>query len=170
MKKILIPIIIILAIVIIIFVAKDKPVDPLVPDADTADVIEAGASGQFAKLASNALVVRDQKPDDVVFVSALNMESGGFVIIHTDEDGRAGNIVGVSKWFAPGNYADEEVGVIRKLSDNTVYHAQLHADDGDGIFDPKSDKTVVGQGGDELMSTFSVSVKAEDPRDTVIYY
>lgn len=170
MKKILIPIIIILAIVVIIFVAKDKPVDPLVPDPETADVIEAGASGQFAKIASNGIIVGNQQVNDEVILSMVAMEKGGFVSIHAYTNDDREKIIGISRYLTAGSYQNLEIGLTEKIINQHGYYAQLHQDDGNGIFDPMKDNQVIGFDRKPVVSEFTGSIEAEDPRDTVIYY
>ncbi len=169
MRKIWIPIVVIIIVLAIIFMGKDKHVDPLVPEENTEDVTTAGASGQFMKLGANAVVVHEQLLDNAVLVSALNLEKGGFVIIHKDAGGKPGDIIGVSRWFAAGNYANEEIGTTENLQADSTYYAMLHADDGDGVFDPKRDGAVMS-GNDAMMAVFSASADAADPRDSQIMY
>jgi hypothetical protein len=171
--KIWIPVAVIIIVLVVIFAGKDKAVDPMVPEENTTDVTSGGASGQFMKLGANAIVVQEQMLGDVVFMSALNIEKAGFVIIHDDMGGKPGDIIGVSKWFAAGNYANEDIGTTEKLIDGSTYYAMLHADDGDGVFDPKKDVAVMDSmsGGNEaMMAIFSASANASDPRDSQIMY
>lgn len=167
MKKLgIILLIILVALVIWMIVKTDKISDePIV----NPEEVGSGASGQFAKLASNAVVVLDQQLTDYVVVNAINMESSGFVIIYRDRSGAPGDIIGVSKWFAAGQYAKEKINLTEALDEGMTYYAGLYADDGNGIFDPKDDKAVKNSYG-PIMGTFMASAETPDPSQVEIYY
>ncbi len=128
-----------------------------------------GASGTFAKLSENAVVVLEQRLTDTVYVNAINMEKPGFVIVYRDSDGKPGGVIGVSKWFPAGQYANEDIGLTESMVSGVDYYAGLVADDGNGIFDPKKDLPVENFAGD-IIAVFQASKNAPDPKGVQIYY
>jgi len=86
----------------------------------------------------NRLIVTDQFPGDVVFVSSITLETGGWVVIHeADDKGNTQAVIG-SRYFSNGTYPGE-VELTKSLVDGKRYIAMLHSDDGDQKFDPSKD-------------------------------
>lgn len=165
MKKLgILLLIILVGLAIWLIVKTDKVAD------ESALENNGGVSGQFAKLAENAVVVIEQRLTDVVVANSINMKAPGFVVIYRDAGGKPGAIIGVSKWFAAGQYSHEEIGLTEALMADMNYYAELRADDGNGIFDPKDDKAVAGLSGETVMATFTANKDAVDPKSVQIYY
>lgn len=168
-KYVIILLIVLIALGIFLAIKTDRVKYGGTDTSDTSATEPVGASGQFAKLANNALVVLEQRLTDEVSVNAINMEKSGFVIIYRDAGGKPGAIIGVSKWFPAGQYADESIGLTESMMDGVNYYAGLFADDGNGIFDPEEDRPVENFAG-VIMATFSASKNAPDPKGVQIYY
>lgn len=126
-----------------------------------------GAQGQFAKLASDALVIHEQMAEDmIVVVDAVNLSDNGFVVIKSDE-----NIIGISKFLIAGNYSKLEINLTEKMKDGLMYVGQVYMDDGDKIFEPEKDNIFVSKINNENLSVeFKASRDAKDPREIQIYY
>lgn len=126
-----------------------------------------GVSGQFAKLASDALVIHEQIAEDMtVVVDAVNLSDNGFVVIKSDE-----NIIGISKFLIAGNYSKLEINLTEKMKDGLMYVGQVYMDDGDKIFEPEKDNIFVSKINNENLSVeFKASRDAKDPREIQIYY
>lgn len=169
MKKFVIFLTIVLVAVVVFLIVKSGKVknEVYVPQ-EVPDT--GGVSGQFAKLAGDALVVLDQRPGDRVFVNAVNLSKNGFLIIKKDASGSPGAIVGVSEFLIAGDYSKIDVGTTESMADGLKYYASLYADNGDGIFDPKSDTEVRSAGGDYVEMDFMVSRDAADPRTVEINF
>lgn len=167
MKKYIIMLLIVMVALAIFLVIKTDRVK--YDGSGTPATESGGASGQFMKLSENAIVVLEQRVTDRVVVNAINIENPGFVIIHRDASGKPGAIIGVSKWFPAGQYADEEISLTETLMDGMNYYAALRTDNGDGIFDPKDDTPVESSAGD-IVGVFQANKDAQDPRGVEIYY
>lgn len=168
MKKFIITLLVVLVALAIFLIVKTDKVKYDGNDTPAAEDT-GGASGQFMKLGENAIVVMEQRLSDKVTMTAINMEKAGFVIIHKDAGGKPGAIIGVSKWFPSGQYANEDIGTTETLLEGVDYYAKLYVDDGNGIFDPKNDKPAVNFAG-EIWGVFQASKDAADPKDSVINY
>lgn len=174
MKKLIITILVILVALVAFLIFKSSKV--VVKNTDNHEPIPettTGASGQFAKLASNAVYVQDQLPGDTVIIAAASLEEGGFIVIKKDEGGNPGAIIGVSEFLVPQGYDKFDIGTTESLADGLRYYAVLYKDDGNGIFDPKNDTLVyskISNGKEVVMSRFMVDKKAVDPRTTQINF
>jgi hypothetical protein len=173
MKKLIIPLIVIAGI-IVLFIRHDDKVafDRSHPVAEMPPEYAGGASGQFARVQSNSLVMTDQLPGDRAFINTVFNEKPGFVIIQKDEAGNPGAIIGVSKWLGTGDNSRLEILLSEKLIDGLPYYAMLYADDGNGLFDPKDDHVVYVATSPKtpLLTTFHADKKAENPRDIEINF
>lgn len=163
MKKFISTILIILvALVVWMIVKTDKT-------ANGPAVNDGGASGQFARLAPDALVVQDQLPGDVVVLGAVNLSRAGFVIVRRDDAGKHGAIIGVSEFLVAGAHSKIDVGTTENLLDGMRYYAEPYHDSGDGIFDPKQDK-IVRWNEEDMFAVFKIDKDATDPRNLEINY
>lgn len=154
MKKIIL-FLIILAVGLFLILKKDKK--------EETPVLETGASGQFAKLSEDAIVVLEQLPGDVVYINAVNFSDNGFVIIKKDDGGASGKIIGVSEFLVKGSYSNIDVSTTESMSSGLSYYGYTYIDNGDGIFDPKTDK-------EKMFMSFMVNKDAQDPRTIQINY
>jgi hypothetical protein len=100
----------------------------------------------------NRIVVSDQFPGNVVYVSSAQLSNGGWVEIHKDNNGTPGVIIGstyVEKGIAP-----VKVTLSEKTVDGQLYYAMLHSDDGDKKFDGTKDLPLKDSRGNIVMKTF----------------
>ena len=157
MRKIFFTLLILsIAIILFVFFKKDNKENSYVP-------VETGASGQFAKLSEDALVVLDQLPGDVVVLNAVSFSENGFVVIKKDQEGEPGKIIGVSEFLVKGAYSNIDVSTTESMYDGLAYYAFTYLDNGDGIFDPSSDK-------EKAFMNFIINKDAQDPKSIQINY
>lgn len=100
----------------------------------------------------NRIVVSDQYPGNVVYVSSAQLANGGWVEIHKDDNGKPGAIIGstyVEKGIAP-----VKVTLTEKTVDGQLYYAMLHSDDGDKKFDAAKDAPLKDSRGNIIMKPF----------------
>lgn len=104
----------------------------------------------------NNLVINDQNPDSVaVLVARASLDVPGYVVIHDNDNGNPGKIIGVSKLLTPDEYTN--LSVIAPLKPGNVYFGMLHADDGNGLYDVKTDVVhLQDASGKEIMPMFKV--------------
>ncbi|MCC7004442.1 hypothetical protein IT397_00780 [Candidatus Nomurabacteria bacterium] len=165
MKKITLALLILMVLLAIFLIIKSEKL------AKNTKSIQAentgGAQGQFAKLASDALVIHEQVAGDMTaVVDAVNVSNNGFVVIKSDE-----NIIGISKFLTAGNYSKLEISLTEKLKDSAMYIGEVYMDDGDKIFDPEKDNVFVSKINNEnLRMEFKASRDAKNPREIQIYY
>lgn len=104
----------------------------------------------------NELVINDQNPDSVaVLVAQASLNTPGYVVIHDNNNGQPGKIIGVSKLLIADDYTN--ISVIAPLKPGSTYFGMLHADDGNGLYDVKADTThLMGTDGKEVIRMFKV--------------
>lgn len=107
----------------------------------------------------NMVMTDEVMPGDSVMVSEAYLEQAGFIVVHEDEDGAPGDVIGVSDYLGEGNIEDEEILLDRVVEGGEVLYVMLHEDDGDEEWS-EEDGPIVGE--DEKVITFIVTVQEED--------
>jgi hypothetical protein len=100
----------------------------------------------------NALNVQNQTSGKAAMIKSVFMEKQGFVVIHEDNGGMLGNIVGSSNLLNAGE--TKSVSITMNLHAGLSHWAALHLDNGDGVFDAKQDPPVKDENGEIIMKIF----------------
>lgn len=109
----------------------------------------------------NRVVMSDQYPGNVVYLSSVQFENPGWVAIHKDNAGQPGAIIGYAyfdKGINPGR-----VTLSEPMIEGGLYYAMMHSDNGDKAFDATKDLPLRDGNGNIIMKPFraSASVGAE---------
>ncbi len=104
-----------------------------------------------------ALFSLDQavRADDVVSVLAAVADAPSFVVIHEDDGGDLGDVIGASV-LVNGLVSNVSVPLARAIIDGETLHAALYRDDGDSVFDSGDD--LVRVGGGDVTTAFQVDL------------
>jgi len=126
-------------------------------DTDAALVKHGAAvsvtpAGDTTPKAKNMLSVSNQKAGPTVDIDEVSLQKPGFVAIHTDDHGKPGAIIAHSGLISAGTKQDLVINYATKAG--SVYYAMLHADNGDGKFDPTKDLPIVGSDAMPVMAKF----------------
>jgi len=108
----------------------------------------------------NRVVVSDQYPGNIVYVSSVQLEKGGWLEIHKDNNGTPGAIIG-STYFDKG-INPGKVTLTEKTVEGGIYYAMLHSDDGDMKFDPTKDLPLKDSKGDIIMKLFHATSNIQE--------
>lgn len=100
----------------------------------------------------NRIVVADQYPGNVVYISSAQLANGGWVEIHKDNAGIPGAIIG--SIYAEKGIAPVKITLTEKTVDGQLYYAMLHTDDGDKKFDAAKDLPMKDSRGNVIMKPF----------------
>jgi hypothetical protein len=147
-------IVIVVLIVIGIFVFGKKS-----PSTDNTPSDTMGTSTPATNTPGvNNIVMSDQYPGNVVYLSSVTMANGGWVEIHKDNNGQPGAIIG-SAWVDAGT-SPVKVTVSSPIVDGGTYYAMLHSDNGDKKFDSTVDLPLKDSNGNVIMRVFHGSVSA----------
>ncbi len=113
----------------------------------------------------NAIYVAEQSPSRTVSVAVARLEKTGFVVMHEDNAGKLGKILGASGVLPAGETKNiTPITLSRATTDGETLYAMLHLDDGDGTFDVAKDKPAQDSvDGSPVMMIFTVSVDASIP-------
>jgi hypothetical protein len=103
----------------------------------------------------NRIVMSDQYPGNMVYLSSVQLAKPGWVVIHKDNAGQPGDVIG-STYFASG-INPGKVTLTSSTIEGGVYYAMLHTDDGDKIFDAKKDLPLKDSRGNTVMKLFRAS-------------
>lgn len=141
-------IVIIVLIIIGIIVFGNKSSEAPTPDNNnSAPTTQTGAV--------NRVVMSDQYPGNVVYLSSVQLAQPGYVAIHKDNGGQPGAIIGYAhfdKGINPG-----KITLTESTVEGGTYYAMLHADDGDGKFDAVKDAPLKDSRGNVIMQIFHAS-------------
>ena len=108
----------------------------------------------------NRVVVSDQFPGNIVYISTVQLAKPGFVVIEKDNNGTPGAIIG-SQYFGTG-INPGKVTLTTPTVDGSIYYAVLYADDGDKKFDAKKDAPLKDSSGNIIMKLFHVSTNVTE--------
>jgi hypothetical protein len=145
-------VIVALIVVGIVVMSRDNTPSTDVDVVDTTDNTNAPVSR-----AAN-IIVSDQYPGNVVYVSSVSTDKAGWVVIHKNANGVPGAVIG-SVYVNPG-IAPAKVNLTESMTDGSMYYAMLHEDDGDKVFNATKDKSMTDARGNAIMKTFKASIAA----------
>ena len=116
-------------------------------------------------MGKNAIYVAEQLPLKTVSVALVHLASPGFVVIHEDNAGAPGKILGQSDALGAGEIKNlPPIALSRSTKDGETLYVMLHFDDGDRVFDAVKDKPALDAVADEpVMMITVVSKDALEP-------
>lgn len=110
---------------------------------------------------TDAIYVDDQAAGSAeVLVGFAVMKDAGFVVIHADNGGVPGRVIGATALLPAGGGEHVSVALDEALVGGEIYYAVLERDDGDGAFDASKDRQVVDADGNVILMTFAASADA----------
>ena len=119
------------------------------------DTIDTGATADTSGGATtevNRVVMSDQYPGNVVFLSSVQLANGGWVVVHADKNGQPGEVIG-SAYFEKG-INPGKITLTKPTVEGGIYYAMLHSDDGDKKFDLAKDLPIKDSKGNIIMKLF----------------
>jgi hypothetical protein len=144
------------------FFARSGRVQNLITNQGVGQT-EGPTSTMPETLDDNAVIIANQEPGDTVLVNIVVITQPGYVVIHEDDGGAPGTIIGVSDLVT--EYAQNiEIDLDRSSVDGEVLYAMLHFDDdNDGEFTfPENDLPVKNDQGNIVMTPFFIGVSETD--------
>lgn len=123
---------------------------------------------QMLLVGDDAIFVDDQPIGaSEVVVGFVSLSNPGYVVIHRDDDGLPGSIMGVSDWLLDG--AEHfTVEVESPLSKGEIYYAMLYKDDGDQAWSAPKDLPVTDKESNIILMTFTTSEGASPQEGAVM--
>jgi hypothetical protein len=142
-------IIVLIIIGIMVFGGKDT-----VAPIDGVDG-NATSTGSTSQGVNRIVMSAEQYPGNVVYFSSVQMAKPGWVVIHKDNNGQPGDIIG-SQYFEAG-INPGRVNLTSVTVEGGRYYAMLHSDDGDKIFDATKDLPLKDARGSIIMQIFNAA-------------
>lgn len=91
------------------------------------------------------LAVSDQKVDTVIRVQKVQMKTAGFVVIHKSINDFPVDIVGFSEYLTQGVHKNVKIPIQDEVTKGMKLIALIHEDNGDKIFKPADDFSVLNE-------------------------
>lgn len=107
----------------------------------------------------DSILVTDQSEGVRVSLSSVVLKEGGWAVIHEDDNGAPGRILG-AQLLAAGKWTDSTVELLRGTLAGQTYYAMLHSDNGDRAFDPKKDLPITDDEGNPVVMEFKANASA----------
>lgn len=146
-------IVIIILIVIGVMVFGKKSSDGEPSGATTPTTAPSAVTG------ANTIVMSDQYPGNVVYISSVTVANSSWIAIHKDSNGQPGDLIGTA-WVDAGT-SPVRITTTAPIVDGAAYYAMLHSDDGDKKFDPAKDLPLKDSNGNAIMRMFRGSATAD---------
>ena len=120
---------------------------------------EVATSG--LRVEENAVVVSEQKPGTTVTGSLVYLRAPGYLVIHEDNKGEPGAILGASALEPAGKSTNVKVVISRASIDSETLHAMLHFEKaGNSTFSGSEDPPVQSSLGGPVSGWFEISADA----------
>lgn len=114
----------------------------------------------------NMVVVSQQRPGKTIAGSLIHLAASGYLVIHEDNNGAPGAILGASALLPAGDSSNVQVVLSRVARDGETLYAMLHFEKGgDTTFSATEDTPVGSRLGGPIHGSFEISsdVSAEVP-------
>lgn len=109
----------------------------------------------------NMVVVSEQRPGNTVTGSVIHLAAPGYLVIHEDDNGEPGAILGASALLPAGENTDVKVMLARISKDGETLHAMLHFEKGGNTtFAAAEDTPVPSTLGSPISGWFEISKDA----------
>lgn len=104
----------------------------------------------------NAIYISNQGADDFITVGLTQLAQDGYVVVHEDNGGAPGAILGSSELLAGGRTDNVRVALIRETIEGETLYGMLHFDNGDNTFNAALDTPVVDEGENITLMIFQI--------------
>lgn len=141
-------IVIIVLIVIGVMVFGGKSTEVPVSDENTTPVVTENT-------AVNRIVMSDQYPGNVVYISSVQVEKTSWVAIHADNSGVPGKVLGSAKFDAGINPG--KITLTQPMVDGATYYAIIYTDVEGATFDVAKNMPLKDSKGQVIMKVFKAS-------------
>ncbi|MDB5258865.1 MAG: hypothetical protein JWO73_73 [Candidatus Taylorbacteria bacterium] len=152
---VIVAIIVIILIVLGIYMFGGKSAAPTTTEQPVTET-----PSDVTAAAANRIVVSDQFPGNIVYLSSVQLANGGWVVIHKDAAGTPGAVIGY-QWFEKG-INPGKITLTEKTVEGGSYYAMIHTDDGDKKFDIKKDLPLKDANGNIIMKMFKATATATE--------
>ncbi len=120
---------------------------------------QTASTTDIGTLALNRIVMSDQYPGNVVYLSSVQVENPSWVVIQSDKNGQPGDIIGSAhfdKGINPG-----KITLTKPTVEGGTYYAVIYTDDGAATFNAVTDLPLKDSNGNVIMKIFHASASAD---------
>lgn len=150
--------VIVLLVLMLLVRGRQKPVSDQMSQTDTPGTSEAMLSS------TNYVLVSDFAEGKTVNVSSVLLDKPGYVVIHEDDGGTPGDVIGKSLLIPSGETQNIAIELDRNGVKGEMLYAMIHIDDGDGQYQfPGSDIPLQDESGYIGMMIFTVGANPDVP-------
>ncbi|MBU6426860.1 hypothetical protein KGQ27_01330 [Patescibacteria group bacterium] len=107
---------------------------------------------------ANGVIVSDQFPGNVVYISSVQAAQPTWIVIQKDNNGQPGAIIGSA--HADAGIAPVKVILTQPTIDGGTYYAVMYTDNGSGKFSATADQPIKDANGNVIMKIFHATVTA----------
>ncbi|MFA6294977.1 MAG: hypothetical protein WC666_00950 [Candidatus Paceibacterota bacterium] len=107
------------------------------------------------ELGLNRIIMSDQYPGNVVYISSVQVANPSWVVIQDDNNGLPGKIIGSAhfdKGISPG-----KINLTKPMIDGSTYYAVIYTDDGKTTFNVTTNVPLKDAKGNIIMKVFRAS-------------
>lgn len=155
----LIIVIIIIVLVVLVLRARNQQIsnqqveNPIVTPTEIVE--EATEGAQIAT--ESAVLTSDQTVGSSVTITSATFAKPGYVVIHQQKGAEVESVIGQSKLYQAGTYANVKVTLTRPSIAGETLYTMLHDDDGDGTYEfPGPDAPTQNKAGQVVITSFKV--------------
>jgi hypothetical protein len=142
------------------FLLAPQPVANTAPDASEGTSQEPVSNTSMMRVEENMVVVMEQKPGTTV-IGTVVLKEPGYLVIHADQNGTPGAILGSSALLQAGENTNVKVTLTRASKDGEKLHAMLHNEkNGNATFNASEDTAVQSSLGGPISGWFDISENA----------
>ena len=124
-------------------------------NSDTTNTSET-VNGVSVETLTPSIIVPKQAGGSNVFIENVTIDKDGYVVIHEDENGKPGAVVGVSKLLTAGTTENFLMDIDKEVVEGDSLFAMLHIDNGDQIFSIETDIPAVDSDGNTILTRFDI--------------
>jgi len=140
------------------FLLSPQPVDQINPEPYVSG---ENSNTSAMRAEENMVAVFEQRPGTVVAASLISLAAPGYLVIHEDNNGAPGTILGASAFLQAGESSNVNVTLSRAMQDSERLHAMLHFEKGGNTtFSAGEDTPVPSSLGGPISGWFEVSSEA----------
>ncbi len=111
---------------------------------------------------NNSIAVGSQGETNTLDASMMVLTDPSYVVVHEDNNGQPGKIIGVSKLVGPGMVHGVSVPLSRNAIKGEKLYAMLHKDNGDKTYSG-TDQPVVSKSGEPILMIVTVGTDSSTP-------
>ena len=120
-----------------------------------AETAPAATDNSGTPSSLNRIVMSDQYPGNVVYLSSVQLQNGGWAVVQNDNSGQPGDIIGET--YFPAGINPGKVTLTKPMVEGGTYYVTLYSDNGDQKFDPTVDMPLKDSNGNVILHVFHAS-------------